>query len=79
MSDVKRIVEDSHARESLDKVIEEEIGNWTIISHDSGVYEFMGPKNQVIFLAPNTPETEKRAALKVLPKYVRSWLKEKNQ
>jgi hypothetical protein len=55
----------------------EEVDNWIIVSYDSGVYEFMGPKNQVIFLAPNAPEAEKRAALKVLPKYVRYWYNEK--
>ena len=36
MLDVKNIIEDSHAREPQDKMIEEEIGNWTIVSHDSG-------------------------------------------
>jgi len=77
MSDIKTITEDSHTYEPQNKANKEEIGNWTILSYDSGVYEFLGPKRQVIFLAPNAPEAEKRAVFKMLPKYVRNWFNKK--
>jgi hypothetical protein len=79
MSDVKNIIYYSRSHEPQDKVNKEEIGNWTILSYESGVYEFIGPRHQVIFLASNTPEAEKRAVFKILPKYVRHWFNKKNQ
>jgi len=54
----------------------EKIRNWIIVYHDNGVLEFIGPKNKMIFLAPNAPEHEKLAILHLLPKYVKNKVKE---
>jgi hypothetical protein len=54
----------------------EKIRNWVIVYHDNSVLEFIGPKNRLIFLAPNVPEHEKLATLQLLPKYLKNKIKE---
>lgn len=57
----------------------DQVGKWKIIKNDLGGINFMGPKGEILYLAPYASEKEREAVIDALPKYVREYYFENYQ
>ncbi|MFP3950896.1 MAG: hypothetical protein ACLFVP_01955 [Candidatus Bathyarchaeia archaeon] len=51
----------------------DQVGKWKIVKNDLGGINFMGPKGEILYLAPYASQKENNAVIEALPKYVREY------